>query len=248
MIAGGYFRARLNIDPFDKILGGMCWSIAGSNFDIDIEFTDDLNMGQKIKLSEKVVAALKQMDCPLMLAPQQIQGLDYAKIFPVIQWLVKKLMESRDTRGERNKRQAILNYNLKFQEGAAADDEGPAKASSDIAKIKEIVFRGKPKRVFKSNRTKDVAFYDPKRVHTALREFNDMSANKVFQAIIEQIAQFENEEKAKLQQFQKLQGKAGAPVVSDIGQLSQAEVIANVERMLQNEKQSIKSLPKAQAA
>lgn len=56
-------------------------------------------MGQKIKLSEKVVAALKQMDCPLTIHPHQIQGLDYEKIYPVIQWLVKKLMESRDTRG-----------------------------------------------------------------------------------------------------------------------------------------------------
>jgi hypothetical protein len=183
LIAGGYFRARLNtIEPFDKILGGMCWSIAGSNFDIDIEFTDDLNMGQKIKLSEKVVAALKQMDCPLILAPQQIQGLDYAKIFPVIQWLVKKLMESRDNRGERNKKQAILNYNLKYRGTQAAEGEEAEAAPkhTDLSKIQEIVFRGKPKRVFKSNRTKDVAFYDPKRVHTALREFNDMSANKVF--------------------------------------------------------------------
>jgi hypothetical protein len=50
----------------------MCWSIAGSNFDIDIEFSDDLNMGQKIKLSEKVVGALKLMDCPLTLHPHQI--------------------------------------------------------------------------------------------------------------------------------------------------------------------------------
>lgn len=57
-----------------------------------------------------------------------------------------------------------------------------------MGRIKEIVFRGKPKRVFKSNRTKDVAFHDPKRVHTALREFNDLSANKVFQNIIDQIA------------------------------------------------------------
>jgi len=46
LINGGYFRARLNIDPFDKvtlvltlkILGGMCWAVAGSNYDIDIEF------------------------------------------------------------------------------------------------------------------------------------------------------------------------------------------------------------------
>jgi hypothetical protein len=130
--------------------------------------------------------------------------LDYAKIFPVIQWLVKKLMESRDNRGERNKRQAIMNYKLKFT-GAAGEEENNevekdgSHKNSDIQRIKEIVFRGKPKRVFRSNRTKDVAFHDPKRVHTALREFNDMSANKVFQAIIEQIAQFENEEKAKLE-------------------------------------------------
>ena len=54
LVAAGYFRARLNIDPFDKILGAMCWCITGSNYDVDIEFEDDLTMGQKIKLSEKI--------------------------------------------------------------------------------------------------------------------------------------------------------------------------------------------------
>ncbi len=108
-----------------------------------------------------------------------------------------------------------MNYKLAFSESAGADaEEDAAKGSKknlnhDIQKIKEIVFRGKPKRVFRSNRKGDVAFHDPKRVHTALREFNDMSANKVFQAIIEQIAQFESEEKAKLQQFQKIAAKTG---------------------------------------
>jgi hypothetical protein len=71
-VAAGYFRARLGIDPFDKILGGMCWCIVGSNFDVDIEFEDDLTMGQKIKLSEKVCAALKEMECPHMIAAHQI--------------------------------------------------------------------------------------------------------------------------------------------------------------------------------
>ena len=47
----------------------MTWSVAGSNFDIDIEFHDDLNMGGKIKLSEKIVACLKQMECPHTLHP-----------------------------------------------------------------------------------------------------------------------------------------------------------------------------------
>jgi hypothetical protein len=45
LVTGGHFRARLPIDPFDKILGGMCWAITGSNNDIDLEFEDDLNLG-----------------------------------------------------------------------------------------------------------------------------------------------------------------------------------------------------------
>ena len=89
-------------------------------------------------------------------------------------------MESRDTRGQRNKRQGILNYNLKFKEQEV--EEG--KTQQDIDKLREIIFKGKPKRVFRTNRNKDVAFSDPKRVHTALREFNDMSASKVFANII----------------------------------------------------------------
>ena len=84
LIAAGYFRARLNIDPFDKILGGMCWCITGSNYDVDIEFEDDLTMGEKIKLSEKITFALKDMECPFSIAAYQIQGLDYPKIHPVL--------------------------------------------------------------------------------------------------------------------------------------------------------------------
>ena len=45
LVTGGYFRARLPIEPFDKILGGMCWCITGSNNDIDLEFEDDLKLG-----------------------------------------------------------------------------------------------------------------------------------------------------------------------------------------------------------
>jgi len=58
-VAGGYFRARLNIPPFDRILGGLCWSITGSAFDIDLEFEDDLTRGQKVELAERVVKSLQ---------------------------------------------------------------------------------------------------------------------------------------------------------------------------------------------
>ena len=125
LIAAGYFRARLNIDPFDKILGGMCWCITGSNVDVDIEFEDDLTMGQKIKLSEKITVALKEMECPTQIAAYQIQGLDYGKTYPVMQWLIKKLMESRDTRAALNRKQGLLNYNRFFKRSEQEHAEDP---------------------------------------------------------------------------------------------------------------------------
>jgi len=100
LIAAGYFRARLNIDAFDKILGAMCWCITGSNYDVDIDFEDDMTLGQKVKLADAVTVALKEMGCPFAIAPHQIQGLDYKRCLPVLEWLIKKLMESRDNRAE----------------------------------------------------------------------------------------------------------------------------------------------------
>lgn len=69
LVVAGYFRARLQIDPFDKILGGMCWCITGSNNDIDLEFEDDLKLGQKVKLAEQVVASMRIMECPYQIFP-----------------------------------------------------------------------------------------------------------------------------------------------------------------------------------
>lgn len=158
----------------------MTWCIAGSNFDIDIEFEDDLIMGQKIKLSEKIVASLSVMECPYNLAPQQIQGLDYERIYPCLQWLIKKLMESRDTRGEANKRQGALNYNLMYGKRKFTKTAN----QQELDRVREIIFKNKPKRVFRSINAAQTPLEDPKRVHSALREFNDLSANKVFQNII----------------------------------------------------------------
>ena len=60
----------------------------------------------------------------------------------------------------------------------------PAQEDSRVLELhnmKQIVFKGKPKRVFLSRKNLDeVPFPDPKRVHQCLREFNDMSANAVF--------------------------------------------------------------------
>ena len=91
----------------------MCWSITGSNYDIDLEFEDDLTRGQKVKLAERVVASLQIMACPFTIFPHQISGCDYGALVPVIKWLLKILRESRDVRGLINRRQGLLNYKLR---------------------------------------------------------------------------------------------------------------------------------------
>uniref|UniRef100_A0A336MVE9 CSON005933 protein n=1 Tax=Culicoides sonorensis TaxID=179676 RepID=A0A336MVE9_CULSO len=105
LVASGYFRARLkSYDVFDKIVGGMVFCLEGlDNIELDVDFLfhDSLSIGQKIALTEKIVAVLPQIGCPYSLEPHQIQGLDFINIFPVIQWLVKRSIESRAEKADR---------------------------------------------------------------------------------------------------------------------------------------------------
>ncbi|CAD6219643.1 GSCOCG00011518001-RA-CDS [Cotesia congregata] len=80
LVAAGYFRARIKgLSNFDKVIGGITWCIESCNFDVNVNFLfhENLSIGQKI------------------IEPHQVQGLDYIHIFPVIQWLVKKSIETR---------------------------------------------------------------------------------------------------------------------------------------------------------
>lgn len=104
LLTGGYFRARIpSLDPFDKIIGGLAWSITASNVDVDVDlfYDDGIKTGQKLKLGEGIERALRRMRCPCELQAHQIQGLDYPAIFPVVQWLVKKVMATREELGDR---------------------------------------------------------------------------------------------------------------------------------------------------
>ena len=95
LLSAGYVRARVaTLSAFDKVVGGLCWAItsSGQNIaaDVDIFYDEDLQLGAKIQLSEKLVKVLRAMDCPSPLQANQVQGGDYAAIFPVIRWLVTK--------------------------------------------------------------------------------------------------------------------------------------------------------------
>lgn len=113
LLAAGYFRARIKgLSPFDKIVGGMVWCITASNEDVDVDilFEENASIGKKIALTEKIVAALPRLKCPLRLEPHQIQGLDNVSIFPVVQWLVKKALETREEMEEQQRNSAVHEF------------------------------------------------------------------------------------------------------------------------------------------
>jgi len=46
LLLAGYFRIRIpSINSFDKIIGGLTWCIICSNFDVDIEYNEEMNLG-----------------------------------------------------------------------------------------------------------------------------------------------------------------------------------------------------------
>lgn len=110
LVAAGYFRARIKgLSSFDKIVGGLAWGIelCAVDIDVDLPFNENLNIGQKIALTEKIVRVLPKMKCPHRIEPHQIQGLDFDHIFPVVQWLVKKAIETKSETEDIHKEYAV---------------------------------------------------------------------------------------------------------------------------------------------
>ena len=171
LITAGYFRARINsLEPFDKILGGMAWILTGCFYDIDIEFKDEMNLTEKIRVSEKVVAGLKAINCPMTLNPVQIQGLDLKPLYQTLQWLQKRLLETRDERNALNKKISVNFYNKEY----IGFDENKLKLSNDTDEMLNTKYN-----ILKENRK-----YKPKNKLSAIApNYNDEL--RVFFSMIE---------------------------------------------------------------
>ncbi|XP_073844579.1 coiled-coil domain-containing protein 93 isoform X2 [Musca autumnalis] len=142
LINAGYYRACIKgLSAFDKVVGGMTWCIECCDYDVDVDllFHENLTIGQKISLVEKIVAVLPQMKCPFRIEPHQIQGLEFLSIHPVIQWLVKKSVENRAERNMRLKQFAIGQFHNNYQYKSDKQNlEKIRKASVHIKRIQEI--------------------------------------------------------------------------------------------------------------
>ncbi|XP_023940319.1 coiled-coil domain-containing protein 93 [Bicyclus anynana] len=113
LVAAGYYRAQLQgLSAFDKIVGGLTWCIELCDIDVDISllFEENLTIGKKIALTEKIVKILPSMKCPYIIEPHQIQGLDFINIFPLIQWLIKYSSEFREAKEDELRKFAVMQY------------------------------------------------------------------------------------------------------------------------------------------
>ncbi len=65
-------------------------------------------------LTERIVLVLSRMKCPYAIEPHQIQGEDFIHIFPVVQWLVKRVFERRAETGDFNRAYTLNQYEKQF--------------------------------------------------------------------------------------------------------------------------------------
>ncbi|XP_034102467.1 coiled-coil domain-containing protein 93 [Drosophila albomicans] len=173
LVAAGYYRARIKgLSAFDKVVGGMTWCIECCDYDVDVDllFHENLTIGQKIALVEKIVAVLIDMKCPHDLEPHQVQGLEFLAIHPVIQWLVKTSVANREERGQRLKRFAIGQFHNDYQ--YKSDKDNLTKIRLAAVNIKAIQELYSPKRLFERNEA--TSEDDALRVRLTLMEYGDL--------------------------------------------------------------------------
>jgi hypothetical protein len=65
-------------------------------------------------LTERIVLVLSRMKCAYNIEPHQIQGGDFIHIFPVVQWLVKRVFDRRTEIGDLNRAYTLHQYEKQF--------------------------------------------------------------------------------------------------------------------------------------
>ncbi|XP_046603725.1 coiled-coil domain-containing protein 93 isoform X2 [Neodiprion virginianus] len=227
LVAAGYFRARIKgLTSFDKVVGGMTWCIESCNFDVDVDllFQENLTIGQKIALTEKIVAMLPKMNCPHRIEPHQIQGLDCIHIFPIIQWLVKRSMEMREVMGDFVRSYAVSQFDKNYT--FAEDSEMVAKKESMASNLKTVKQVYKPQRYF---RRKDPPPEDEVgRVQSTLLEYGSSSVVSLSPSeVIEDTQADDATSSAK--KAQEEEGRLSASAVGTIVGMQAQEIVQAAE-------------------
>ena len=117
LLNAGYFRAGItSLSLFDRVIGGLCWCITSSGVavDVDILFRENMDIGQKVSLSEKVVVACREMKCPYPLQANQIsQCNDFGALLPVIRFLCEAVIKWRALTGNVSRIYSEMEFSMK---------------------------------------------------------------------------------------------------------------------------------------
>ncbi|XP_066301812.1 coiled-coil domain-containing protein 93-like isoform X3 [Branchiostoma lanceolatum] len=171
LLAAGYFRARIKgLSPFDKVVGGMTWCITTCNFDLDVDllFQENSTIGQKIALTEKIVAVLPKMKCPHRIEPHQIQGLDFIHIYPVVQWLVKRAIETREEMGDQIRAFSVSQFNKNHR--TPEDQEFDSRKEQSVSTLAAVKTGYQPRRQYKRQAVSEL-LDEESQVHSTLLEY-----------------------------------------------------------------------------
>ncbi|CAH2304923.1 coiled-coil domain-containing 93, partial [Pelobates cultripes] len=153
------------------VVGGMTWCITTCNFDIDVDllFQENSTIGQKIALTEKIVSVLPKMKCPHGLEPHQIQGLDFIHIFPVIQWLVKRAIETRQEMGDYIRSYSVFQFQK--EHSLPEDDQFAQRREKALKTLNDTFDIYKPRRKYKRQGDTAEVMDEESRVHSTLLEY-----------------------------------------------------------------------------
>lgn len=172
LLSSGYFRVRMpDLDDFDKVAGGLAWALKSSSVDVDVDifFKEKPNIGEKIRISESICTGLVKSKCPFPLAPYQIQGLDFPKLFPIIQWLVKLVIATRNEFGDFQRSYAEFSFNNKYANlpSDVLIQEHSHASRSNIGEVERFF---PPKRMYKRSDW-DTQQSELKEIETTLLEY-----------------------------------------------------------------------------
>ncbi|XP_078084293.1 coiled-coil domain-containing protein 93 isoform X3 [Mustelus asterias] len=223
LVAAGYFRARIKgLSPFDKVVGGMTWCITTCNFDIDVDllFQENSTIGQKIALTEKIVSVLPIMKCPHRLEPHQIQGLDFIHIFPVVQWLVKRAIETREEMGDYIRSFSVSQFQKTHS--LLEDDDFELRKDKAMKAVVEVSDVYKPQRKYKRLVAAGELLDEDSRVHSTLLEFGRFPDSLIKYGFSKQSKTEKNEDKT---------GTLGTGLATGMTDISEEEDLQAVEEL-----------------
>ncbi|XP_054405242.1 coiled-coil domain-containing protein 93 isoform X3 [Pongo abelii] len=109
------------------------------------------------------------MKCPHQLEPHQIQGMDFIHIFPVVQWLVKRAIETKEEMGDYIRSYSVSQFQKTYS--LPEDDDFIKRKEKAIKTVVDLSEVYKPRRKYKRHQGAEELLDEESRIHATLLEY-----------------------------------------------------------------------------